>query len=145
MHGFIRGYRRHRQSARRHFLRSGERAAALRALTGARLYLTGQASSIRAAAECCGSNVLYVRAAVTLCRAENSALRDRVLRGCIPLMEAARQVEHIAGLVRAYRAASTADCVGFVKAVGGPTVLFDTVLVPAINAAEVAAMAEAAE
>ena len=66
----------------------------------------------------------------------------RVLRGYIPLMEAARQVEQIAALVRAYRVASTADCIEFVKAVGDPTVLFDTVLVPAINATEAVIAAE---
>jgi len=143
MHGLFKSPRRRRQqSARRHFLHSGGRAAARRALTGARLYLTKQVSSYRAAAECCGSNHRYVKAAVTLCRAENSTLQGRVLRGWIPLTEAARQVEQVAALVRAYRVASTADCIEFVKAVGGPTILFDTLLVPAINAAETAVAAE---
>jgi hypothetical protein len=141
MHGLFNGYRRHRQSARRHFLRNGERAAALRALTGARLYLTKQVSSYAAAAECCGSNRLYVKAAVTVLTAENPALRGRVLRGWIPLMEAARQVEQVATLVRAYRAASAADRVEFAKIVG-PTVLFDTALVPAIDATDALIAAE---
>jgi hypothetical protein len=131
MHGLFRAPRRHRQSARRHYLRSGERAAALRALTGARLYLTKQVSSYVAAAECCGSNRLYVKAAVTLLTAENSTLREQVLQGWIPLMAAAHQVERIAALVRAYRVATSADRVEFARVVG-PTTLFDNALIPAL-------------
>jgi len=55
--------RRRRQSPRRHF-RNGHRAAALRAITAGELYLTGAAPTITAATERCGSNRIYVKAAI---------------------------------------------------------------------------------
>jgi hypothetical protein len=65
MHGLIRVTHRRRQRAspRRHF-RHGWRAAAVRAFTAAGLYLNEQVPTLTAAAERCGSNVLYVRARV---------------------------------------------------------------------------------
>jgi hypothetical protein len=122
--------RRHRQSARRHF-RNGHRAAALRAITAGGLYLSKAAPSIAAAAERCGSNRLYVKAAIVLLQSENMTLRTNVLEGTTPLQGAAKAIKQLGALVHAYRRASAADRVAFAKTVG-PTVLFDTSLVPAL-------------
>jgi hypothetical protein len=81
---------RHRQSPRRHF-RSGRRAAAVRATTGARLYLDGKAPSLAAAAEACGSNIHYVRAAVDLLQADDPTLLNMVMAGRVSLIGAADQ------------------------------------------------------
>jgi hypothetical protein len=87
----LNGARRRRQSARRHF-RGGCRAAVMRATTGARLYLDGKAPSLAAAAEACGSNIHYVRAAIALLKAEDPSLLNGALGGWVSLAEAADQV-----------------------------------------------------
>jgi hypothetical protein len=81
---------RKRRSPRRHF-RNGHRAAVIRATTGAALYLDKDVSTLAEAAECCGSNIQYVRAAVTLLQAGDSLL-DSVFRGSISLLVAANLV-----------------------------------------------------
>jgi hypothetical protein len=81
---------RKRQSPRRHF-RSGHRAAVWRALTGAALYLDKDVPTLAVAAESCGSNIQYVRAAVALLRAGDPLL-DLALAGSISLLVAANQV-----------------------------------------------------
>lgn len=93
MHGLIRATRRRRQraSARRHF-RHGWRAAAARAFTGAALYLDKTTPTLAAAAARCGSNVNYVRAALVLVKDGTPTMRESVLVGHVPLLEAANQV-----------------------------------------------------
>jgi hypothetical protein len=103
----------------------------VRALTAAGLYLQKVAPTVRAAAERCGSNPHYVEAACSLLQAENTSLLADVIKGRVPLLQAAREAERLGTLVAAYRAASAADRVAFAKAVG-PTVLFETSLVPAL-------------
>jgi hypothetical protein len=120
----------HRARRNRHF-RNGHRAAAVRALTAAGLVIDGRAPTIGAACERCGSNPAYVRAGITLIRSENKGLIARVVTGKVPLLAAARQVQQLAELLASYRVATAAVRVGFAKAVG-PTVLFDTTLVPAL-------------
>src|SRR5262249_51324727 len=92
MHGLLRATqpRRQRASARRHF-RHGWRAAVVRAFTAAGLYLNEQVPTLTAAAERCGSNVLYVRAAIVLIKHEALIEPGRVLRGHVPLLVAANQ------------------------------------------------------
>jgi hypothetical protein len=87
-HGLIRATHRRRQraSARRHF-RHGQRAAALRAF---QLYLNKEVPTLAAAAEACGSNMQYVRAAVVLIQDETSVTQQMVLLG-MPLMAAANR------------------------------------------------------
>jgi hypothetical protein len=53
------------------------------------------------------------------------------LRGQKPLLKAAREAKHLAGLVKAYRTAPASDHVAFAKIIGAET-LFDTVISPAI-------------
>jgi hypothetical protein len=124
------GTRRRRQSARRHF-RNGHRAAVVRATTAARLYLDGRAPSLAAAAEACGSNITYVRAAIILIQGENTVLMRRVLAGEYPLLAAARDMQKLAELIAAFRRAPSATRVAFARTVG-PTTLFDGTLVPAL-------------
>jgi hypothetical protein len=111
--------------------KDGYCTAAVRALTAGRLIIKGEAPTYRAAALRCGSTATYVRAAVTLLRSENRSLIAAVARGNVPLLAAARGMQQLGTLVWAYRQASAADRVAFAKAVG-PTVLFDTSLVPAL-------------
>ena len=80
---------RKRRSPRRHF-RNGHRAAVTRATTGAALYLDKDVSTLAEAAEACGSNVQYIRAAVALMRAGDPLL-DLVFAGSISLTAAANQ------------------------------------------------------
>jgi hypothetical protein len=121
MHGFNalskrKRYRRQYRSARRHF-RHGLRAAVMRAVTAAKLYASGSVSTITIAAASCGS------AAITLLRAENAALLERVLTGDIPLLRAAAQTRRIADLVAAYRCADGADRVAFMRTCGTEAIL----------------------
>jgi hypothetical protein len=118
-----------RQSGPR--FRDGYCTAAIRALTGAGLVISGKAPSYRVAALRCGSTVSYIAAAVTILRAENRTLLAKVAKGEVALLAAAREVKRLGALVTAYRQASAADRVAFAKAVG-PTVLFDTTLIPAL-------------
>jgi hypothetical protein len=132
MHGFLSSKRRRRrnQSSRRQF-RCGRRRAVLRALTGARLYLEGY-PSFAFAAESCGSNAVYVKAAVVLLRSENTKLRSQALTGRVSLLAAANQVRRVSKLVAAYRDASPLDRVAAVRAIG-PEAFFDGALAPAIG------------
>jgi hypothetical protein len=111
-----------RRSARRHF-RHGHRAAVIRAITAAKLYIDEAIPNLTTAAECCGSNVVYVTAAVILLRSENAALQERVLKGHVPLLAAAAQVKQVANLVTAYRAAKDADRIAFARACGTDQIL----------------------
>ena len=109
---------------RRRRMRHGVCAAALHAVTAARLYLSGQIPNLFKAAESCGSNVSYVRAAIILLRAENSTLLEHVLRGHVALLAAARQVQRLVDLVAAYRATDEKDHVACFRALG-PEHVFD--------------------
>jgi hypothetical protein len=75
--------RRRHQSSRRQF-RDGQCAAALRAITAARLYLNKTVPTLALAAASCGSNVNYVRAAIVILQSEKGNLLSRVLAGNAP-------------------------------------------------------------
>jgi hypothetical protein len=122
--------RRRYRSARRHF-HGNQCAAALRAFTAAELLLSGKAKSLAAAAAACGSNPAYVAGAITILHAEDALLIERVRAGKVPLLTAARSAMGAAKLVAAWRTASAADRVALARTVG-PSVLFDTALVPAL-------------
>jgi hypothetical protein len=130
MQGSLRTTRRKRQSPRRQF-KNGRRNAAVRAFTGAQLVRGKIAPTVAAAAERCGSTPAYVQAALAILAAENTSLVADVVNGRVPLLATAREVKRLGELVAAYRKASAADRVAFARAVG-PTVLFDTSLVPAL-------------
>jgi hypothetical protein len=115
----LRAPRRSRQyrSSRRHF-RNGQRAAVLRAVTGARLYIGKAAPTLASAAACVGSNAAYVEAAIVLLRAEDPTLLDRALRGHVPLRAAAKQARCLVDLVTTYREARDEDRIAFARACG---------------------------
>ena len=124
MHGLLTSPHRprQRQSARRH-LDHGHRRAAVRAFTAARLYLTDDAvPTLAAAAESCGSNVVYVRAAIILMRADNASLTGDVLAGQVPILQAAAQVRPVVDLVTAYREAKDPDRVAFARVCGAEAI-----------------------
>jgi hypothetical protein len=128
MHGVVRCRPAHRRRQRpRQHMRHGICAAALRAITAARLYLSGAIPNLVKAAESCGSNVDYVRAAIVVLRSENSVLLDHVLRGHVPLLAAASQVRRLVDLLAAYRAADAKDHVASFRVLG-PDRVFDEVV-----------------
>jgi hypothetical protein len=138
MQGFGIGRRRpRRQSSRRPYqssrrrYRNGRVAAAVRACTGAQLYLGKMVPTITAAAEAVGSNAKYVRAAVVLVKAENMTLLNSVLAGHIALLAAAQQAEQLANLVAAYRAASAQDLIMAGRTLD-PEIVFTKMIEPAI-------------
>ena len=123
-----RAQRRTHRSSRCRF-RNGQRAAVVRALTAAKLYLNGEVPTLEAAAACCGSSVVYVRAAVILIKAENSAMLMAVRAGTVPLRAAAKQLKQVAQLVDGYRKANAAELITFGKTVGAVAV-WDNVINP---------------
>jgi hypothetical protein len=121
-------HRQHR-SSRRHF-RHGQRAAALRAITGARLYLGGAVPTLAAAADSAGSCVAYVQAACILLKADNAALTTDVLAGRTSLLRAARSAKPVLDLITTWREAADPDRIAFARACGAEAI-FD-VLVAAV-------------
>jgi hypothetical protein len=105
-------------TAKVHRRRALRQAAGLRAMTGARLFAAGMVDSIAAAAASVGSNRTNVHAAVTLLKAENRTLVDQVLAGGVSLLRAAKQIQRVADLVSAYRAASQSDIIQAARIVG---------------------------
>ena len=128
MHGLVTsGHRlRQRQSARRRF-RHGQRAAAVRAFTGARLYLNCAVPTLAAAADSTGSCPAYIQAAVILLKADNASLTAEVLGGRVSLLQAAAQVRRMVDLVTAYKLAQDPDRVAFARACGIETI-FNTLV-----------------
>jgi hypothetical protein len=116
---------------RRHQIVDGQRAAAVRALTAARLLERGEVSSLAKAARACGSNPAYVAAMRILLRAENTALLEQVLAGKVGLLEAASACRQVSELVRVYRRAQLPDLAVFGRTVGVAK-LFDETIVPAL-------------
>jgi len=136
---------RHRQraSTRRHS-RHGCRAAAVRAFTAAGIYLDNAIPTLARAADCCGSNVPYIQAAIVLLQDQTTPypeiLRKAVREGRVPLLEAAhaarqRQeaarvtVEKMAATWRGWTPAQRAN---FGRTVGVAE-LWDHSIVPAIG------------
>jgi hypothetical protein len=105
----------------------------VRAVTAAQLYLGKPVTlpSLAAAAEACGSNCPYVKAAITLLNSEDADLINRVLTGEVGLLDAAAAVEKRAQLIAAYREAHVGDLAALGKAVG-PGDVWDHVIVPSI-------------
>jgi hypothetical protein len=118
--------RRHYRSSRRQF-RGDQRRAVIRALTAARLYLSGAIPTLAAAAEACGSNVAYVQAAIILLKADNASLVHDVRAGKVPILQAAREAERLVNLITAYREAKDPDRIAFARACGVETI-FNTLV-----------------
>jgi hypothetical protein len=127
---FVRTFRRRNKSSRRHF-RNGQRAAALRAITAGRLYIAGSAPTLATAAACCGSNVVYLRAALVLLKHDDNVLFNAVLGGMVSILDAAREVRPVVELREAYRAAGYTDRVNWARREGVETI-FNDAIAPAI-------------
>jgi hypothetical protein len=61
----------------------------VRAAAAAGLYLDGKIPSLAVAAEACGSNVNYIRAAIALLKADDASLLNLTMAGRVSLTEAA--------------------------------------------------------
>jgi hypothetical protein len=106
----------------------------VRAFAGAhiRLGVPITAKTLQGAAEMTGSCVHYVEAAITVLQAEDAALMAQVLRGNVPLLDAAKAVKKRVKLMRAYHVASDEDRIAVVR-INGVNDVFDSVIVPAAN------------
>ena len=118
-------HRRYRSSRRR--FRRGQSAAAVRAFTGAQLYVNAAVPTLEAAAMACGSNVAYVQAAIILLKADNASLVHDVRAGKVPILQAAREAERLVNLITAYREAKDPDRIAFARACGVETI-FNTLV-----------------
>jgi hypothetical protein len=117
--------------ARGRLIRNGQCVAALRALNAAEGYLTGRFPTLQAAAICCGSCVAYVRAAITILKADDAKLVRRVLRGDEPLLRASAAVTNAVILAETFHKASVAERELFGRW-AGPAEVFDSVVTPAL-------------
>ena len=128
MHGHIYNRRvRQPHHHKRHY------AAALRAFTGAKLLLDIAVvpRSQCEAAQLVASTPRYIEAAITLIRAQDRYLIERVLAGDLPLLTAATHVRKRAKLLSAYREASVGDRAAAGAAIGIDQV-FDEMIVPSL-------------
>ena len=135
MHGLIEAQRRRHKhkSPYRHF-RYGQRAAARKALTAAKLRLgipLQRPSSVRGASEQCGANPVYTAAMITLLKAEDKHALDLVLRGSWSLLETAARLKPRADLIAAFRKTSSSDHAALGRATG-PDVMWDDCIAPII-------------
>jgi hypothetical protein len=96
------------QRRRRARIRDGLRHAALRADTAACL-VKGEGLSVGDAAMRCGSCPPYVAAMLIIRASGHSMLRERVLRGVVPVLKAAEAVENVAKAIPAYRKFSSLE------------------------------------
>jgi len=134
MHGLIKAQRRHLKHKSPHRQRPyGQRAAARKALTAAKLHLgiPLEPSSMREDSERCGANLAYTRAMITLIKAEDDHALELVLRGSWPLLETAARLKARANLIAAYRKTDAADHRAFGRQIG-PAQVWDDVIAPLI-------------
>jgi hypothetical protein len=118
---------------RRRQMQNGHRLAALRALTAATL-CREKNWSVAMAATSCGSNIVYVEALLTVLRSENTTLLQRVLKGEVSIVAAARAMKRIARLVSAFRGTTAAEhaVFGRIVVIVGAGTVSDTMVVPAL-------------
>src|SRR5262249_3157473 len=130
MYRFISGNGHCRQV--RHY-RNQDVNATLRAVTGAKLLLGMSVApkSLTETAALVASSPQNIAAAVTLLEAENPLLIGHVLRGYIPLLQAADRVRKRAQLIKAYRAADAADRIALGE-VAGLDAIWDEVIAPSL-------------
>lgn len=126
----------HRPRRVRHQLTPrGKQAAALRALTGAQIWLGVpiRKPTLRDATVMVGCSPTYIRAAATLIAHGDDTLIGRVATGRVPLLKAAGSVKAQVALVRALRTATPQDRAAAVACVLGPEGVLD--LAVAVEAA----------
>jgi hypothetical protein len=121
----------HRYRARGRLMQNGLCVRALRAFAAAEDYLAGRCPTLLAAALCHGSNIGYVRAAITVLKADDARLVRRVLRGHEPLLKAAASVANAVLMAETFRKASGPERELFGR-MAGAAELFDTAVVTAL-------------
>jgi len=102
MDGFHKGGLRRRRRGRQ--MDHGLRRAVLRAATGWQIYANGTASTLKAAAQCTGSNIHYIAAVGVLRAAGNTSLLNQAAAGEMSLLAAASQVKRLAKATAARKA-----------------------------------------
>jgi hypothetical protein len=121
----------HPYRPRGRIMRGGQCAAALRALTAAKGYLGGQFPTLGIAANSCGTSPSYVRAGITILKANDAALIANVLSGVVPLLKAAASVKHAVDMIEAFAKSTRTERRIFGQA-AGPATVFDEVVVAAL-------------
>jgi hypothetical protein len=119
-----------RRSHYSHF-RDGCRLAAMRAYAAV-VFATEQGVRLDEAALWTGSNPAYAQALAVIVESKDKALLRAVLDGCVPVKAAAASVKGLAKLLTAFAAATAENKAAFGRAVG-TDVVFDTVIVPAME------------
>src|SRR5262245_1705410 len=134
---------RQRASARRHF-RHGCRAAAARAFTAAGIYLDGTIPTLAQAADCCGSNVPYIQAAIILIQDKTTPhlenLRKAILEGRTPLLAAAHEARQrqkaarvtVEEMVASWRCWTPGQRASFGRAIGVAEI-WDDAIAPVVS------------
>jgi hypothetical protein len=117
--------------------RALKRSFTVQAFTAARLLQEGLfgVRTITQASIACGVSPRYVAAALTILQTRDEVLADAVLTGREPLLSTAANMRNCATLVTALENATADEIITFSRVVN-PTALFDSVIVPALEAAE---------
>lgn len=93
-------------------------AAVVKAMVAARLYMSGQAKTLKEAATTTGATVSYVRDAVTVLKANDPNLEKMVHRGMASLPTMAAWVRPVVRMVEAFTKGCESAQMAFVEAVG---------------------------
>jgi len=111
---------RSRQSPqRRAQIRHGVRVANLRAITAAKFYVANKDSvTLEGAALCHGTNISYLRAAITVLKAGDRNLADRVVQGVLSILTAAKLVKPQVRAIEALKDANPANLAAIYAATG---------------------------
>jgi hypothetical protein len=119
-----------RRSHYSHF-RDGYRLAAMRAYAAV-VFAAEHGIGLDEAALWTGSNPVYARALAVIVKSKDTALLNAVLKGCAPVPAAAASVKGLAKLLAAFADTTPENKAAFGRTVG-TDILFDTVLVPAME------------
>jgi len=103
-------------------IRNGVRVANLKAFTAAKFYRDRVANkesvTLEGAALCHGTNISYLRAAITVLKAGDRNLADRVVQGVLSILTAAKLVKPQVRAIEALKDANPANLAAIYAATG---------------------------
>jgi hypothetical protein len=114
---------------RRKQFRGGQRLAIARAIAAGRAYLAGTFTTQTEAATAHGTNLVYIRAVITLLRAEAGSQLRHALLGHASLLRLAREFKVTSVIVSACRRATAFDLEISGRTLG-PAMVWDSMIVP---------------
>src|SRR5262249_48174901 len=92
----------------------------------------GQVPTLRKAAECCGSNIVYVAATLVIRAVKDPTLEAAILTGKVRLLNAAEAMKPLAALMTSAAFADAGTKLAIARAVS-PEVMWDDSIMPALN------------